>query len=298
MKKFLALLLAIVMVLGMLAGCSSKKKTSSKKSSSKKDKETTAATDDTDGTDSTDSTGSTGSSNNAGGIGSADKKPIASAPAQTQPSGSVNNNETLPNGNGTVRPYPGGTSGVAAGTLLEQPEKLFDTEAVKSIYISVDAEEDGEAITVQIAVASRGNGNGLIYAVNGPADTEQAIYEVSGSNIVKYAKNLTDSKFTRDTTTSVDDIQWEVEEIGDFLQIFMACQEVYSDIQFRKSNAVTTAPTGPVYAYDVVYEGQVDGLILIDRATGLLVKVEAFSSDFCYTVTNFSTGPVNIPNYK
>ena len=62
--------------------------------------------------------------------------------------------------------------------------------------------------------------------------------------------------------------------------------------------AVTTAPTGAVYAYDVVYEGKVDGLILIDQKTGLLVKVEAFSSDFCYTVTNFKTTDVQIPSYK
>lgn len=292
MKKFLALLLAIVMVLGMLAGCSSKKKTSStKKSSSKKDKESTSATDDTDGTDGTGSTDDTGSTN---GTGNTNNEQSNTGNGGTN-NGGTNNEQ--PNG-GTVRPYPGGTSGVAAGTLLEQPEKLFDAESVNSFYISVDAETDGQAMTVQVAVIVQGDGKGLIYAVNGPADTEQAVYEVSGSNIVKYAKNLTDSKFKLDNTTSVDDIEWEVEEIGDFLQTFIACQEAYDDIQFRKSNAVTTAPTGAVYAYDVVYEGQVDGLILIDQKTGLLVKVEAFSSDFCYTVTNFKTADVQIPSYK
>ena len=297
MKKFLALLLAIVMVLGMLAGCGSKKKTSStKKSSSKKDKESTSATDDTDGTDGTGSTDDTGSTNSTGNT---NNEQTNTGNGGTNNGGTNNGgtNNDQPNG-GTVRPYPGGTSGVAAGTLLDQPEKLFDAAAVNSIYISVDAETDGQAMTVQVAVINQGNGKGLIYAVNGPADTEQAVYEVSGSNIVKYAKNLTDSKFKLDNTTSVDDIEWEVEEIGDFLQTFIACQEAYDDIQFRKSNAVTTAPTGAVYAYDVVYEGKVDGLILIDQKTGLLVKVEAFSSDFCYTVTNFKTTDVQIPSYK
>lgn len=285
MKKFLALLLALVMVLGLFAGCSNqKKKSTKKKSSSKKDKETSSATEDTDSTDGTGSTDSTGSTN---GIAiDPDKKPVI-APTQAQPSG------------GTVRPYPGTVAGVPVGTLLDEPEKLFDSANVNQIDFTVEMEEDGNAAILHFIIVADANGSGgVVYVGKGDPAKDEVVFEMTGNTLTKYTRQNNATKFTKDTTSGQQLLRSEFGQIADIVQIFNACQDAFHDIQFRKRNAPTRHTTGPVYAYDVIYEGEVDGMALINQETGLLVKIEGYAGNFNYNMIGFKLSDVRLPSYK
>ena len=302
MKKFLAVLLALVMVLSLFAGCSTKSSKKKKSSSSRKDddddnkkKETTSETGSTDGTGSTDST--------KGNNNKVDKE-SGKNPTEA-PSGSLVPIPTTPvdqpNG-GTVRPYPGGNnnggtttnSGVAAGTLLDQPEKIFDTDNMDALYIAITMEEDGESMSFRFTYVKT-DSTIFVYAVNGPGDAEEAVYETTTSGVTKYAK--VGSAFQKDTSTDPDDIQDELDSMYDVVDMFVACQEEFSDIQYRKVGTQNAA-TGPVYVYDVVYEGEVDGQIWIDQATGMMVKLVGYTGNFTYQATAFDLNAVKMPSYK
>lgn len=245
MKKLLAFLLIMVMILGMLAGCSKKKDTT----------------------------------NNDSGNNAANQQTKAEE------------------GTGTpTQPKPEQNFGVAIGTLLDAPEKIFAAEATKMLYVSFDEKVDGKTEAVEISVVVAEDGTRLIYAVNGPGKNKEAVYEIAGEGIIKYIKGAANEPFKLDDKTTADEVKNEFTTLADYILVFAQCQDALKGIKYRKAANVTVAcPTGDVYIYDLISEGKVTGQICIDKDTGLLVKIKDAENTEAIAVQEFKTADVQIP---
>ena len=294
MKKFLALLLAIVMVLGMLAGCSSKKKTSSsKKSSSKKNKESTSATDDTDGTGSTDDTGSTDSTK-GNGNGSTDdtqasnnKKPVGTVQTPTEITTPTEGADIMvPSQAPNISIAPGATT----ATDLDAPEKIYNNNT-GDLQIEFTVNNNGQITPMAIIVDEISDDSGIVYLKTGDSE---AVVEVTASGLMGYYRTSSQAKFTKDPTVTEDDL----DQIFDMLSIFTEYQYQFSGAKYRKINNITLRPTGPVYAYNVIMDNQSVAQICIDQATGLLVYMKNMKNGSVITVQGFKDTGVQVPTYK
>ena len=246
MKKLLALLLVMVTLLGMLAGCS------------KKDEKTDDKND---------------SGNNA-------------ANQQTEAGGET----TAP-----TQPKPEQVFGVAVGTELDAPEKVFAAEEVKDFYISFDRKEEGKVVTTEYSVIKKEDGTKMIYAVNGPGKSKEAIYVLSDT-LTKFIKGSAKDPFKLDDKTTAEDVKKEFDAIYDHLMVFTQYQDTFTGIKYRKTTDVSvTLFTGDVYIYDVIADGKVAGQVCIDKATGLLVKAKDLTNTQSVVVNAFKTADIEIP---
>lgn len=228
MKKILALLLAMVMLLGILAGCGKKQTTN----------------------------------NNT--------EPIKNAANQQANKDDVEVDiENLP---------PDQLFGVAAGTELTVPEKVFDASTLDMLYISFIRVVDGKQVNTEIAVGKSPDGDELIYVVNGPGEAENVIYETREDGIFKYVKGSGNNPYKHDEDTTDDAVAVEKETIKSYVSIFTQYLDIFPGIKFRKTLDISVnCPTGDVYIYDVISNDKVVGQICVDRETGMLVKIKDLS---------------------
>ena len=248
MKKLLALLLAMVMIVGMMAGCSKKKNDATK----------------------TDDAAKNAANQNAGTEGT-------DAP-------------TAPN--------PDRVFGVGIGSVLDAPEKLFDAEAATMLYISFTVTTDGKDKTTEYSVIRKEDGTKLIYAVNGPGKSKEAIYEISDT-MTKFVKGSSKDPFKLDDKTTAEDVKNEFSAIYDHLMAFTQCQDAFTGIKYRKIADVTVScPTGAVYIYEALSGDAAKGLVCIDKDTGMFVKAVETETGKTIVVNEFKTTDVQIPEFS
>jgi len=248
MKKLLALLLAMVMLLGMLAGCSKKNET-------------------TDGTSET-------------------EKTIVNQQNKNEESGEP------------TEPKPEQLFGVTVGTELDAPEKVFSAEDLKMFYVSLNRKVEGVMQTTEISMVEAEDGSVLIFAVNGPGSSKEAVYEITETGVTKYLKSSGDKPYKLDEKTTAEEVATEAVTLTAYILLFTEYSELdaFKGIKYRKSSDVTiNCPTGDVYVYDVLLDGKVAGQVCIDRQTGLLVKAKDLTAAQSVLVNSFRTTDVQIP---
>ena len=263
MKKFLAVMLAMVMVLSLLAGCGSK---SSKKSNKKdddddeKDKESTSdvSSDSADKKDDKNNGGNKDDDNN---------------------DGDTNNDSN--------------SDGVDFGILLDKPEKTFDPSTYNEVFVSYTEVLDGKEYTTDIAIVKDGTTTVYYELSHGDA----SIAEETSEGFVGYYKSEDATEFKLSTQFGQDFWGACKKRVERDLKYFTDWQSHFNeDYQLRKTKKTVSYPTGPVDVYDVIWYDEVRGEIYVDQATGLIVYVDDNYGK--YTVTQFQTSNVQLPAYK
>ena len=261
MKKFLAIMLAMVMVLSLLAGCGDK---SSKKNSKKDDdddddkKETTSQTDGTKGTEGTAAAG--------GNNDSQSEKPSIE-----------------------VRP----TEEVAVGVELDAPEKSFPGRAYRIKFVMINA---GQTMDAEVIVKEAANGSGTYYMAQG--ENAIVIEATQDNSYFGYAKEGGNTEFEPLSDADQATLQGSLETIKQLASMFTNCTEAFDEARFRKAEPTVTCATGPVFAYDVIIDGEDVGLICVDKATGIVVYIADDTTGGTITVSEFQISSVEFPSYK
>ena len=188
---------------------------------------------------------------------------------------------------------------MAAGTILDAPEVLFDADAKEVyVYFTYAGDTADEIASMEIAVDQITEDAYLIYTTDGLLKNHELVYEVTDAGVTKYYKDAFMDKFEKETEATQQQVEKEKNEILSLLSYFMMQHSDYSGFQYRKSDKKVAELTGEVYVYDVLENNEYVGQICIDKITGLMVSLKDEQGNPIYTVQKFQTSKVEIPQYK
>lgn len=276
LKKWLAVLLALMMLLSLLAGCAKDDDDDDdddeKSSQTDKNKDDKDEDKDSDQDEDKDSDKDEDKDEDKAPT----KAPVIPTPAPTEaPTVSVD--------------------GVAIGTILDKPEKVFADDS-DELYLNVTVNEAGTKETMGIGILANADDSVVIYFNDGPAKTAEYVIEIAADGTISgYTRAQGMTAFAADTVNSAEEILNLAEEMLGILEALSLDETITGDIKYKKI-APITAETGPVYSYTMIEDGQENGKVSVDKASGLAVYLE--DSVTTITVNTLDLKNAQIPAYK
>lgn len=260
MKRVLALLLCVLLVVSMLAACGSK------------DDDI-----DDDDKDTKSTTGETKADETKG----------------TEP------NSTEPKGTQPTQPQKPSTSGVSVGTILDIPEVTYNSEN-DDLYLcmyTVDLVDGNKVADMEIAIQDGNTDTPVVYYSNGKNGSNKEVYEVTSDGIVKYVKTKGQDSFTKDTTTTQDAMLSTIEFVMGIFEVVLDSENSFPGLQFKKTGE-SVSGIGEAYAYDVLSEGEVVAKIRVHKETGIIAELKNPQGFNVMVVTQMHMTNLPIPDYK
>lgn len=280
MKKWIASLMALLLLVGVLAGCGAKEPASDDKPT----KQTEATKAPTQAPTKVPTQAPTQAPTKAPTVKptAAPTQPIVqpTLPVQTQP---------------IVQPTLPVSGEGAIGTVLNAPEKIYE-DSSDTICFSVTMTENGETMTVVYGFDSSADDMFVTYVA---VDNMEIIVEIPmGQNgaAVGYAREGKQNAFAIDTEATQEELYEVFEEAFNVLEMLTLTGKTFENSSFKKIVPIVSA-VGPVYSYEVTTDGQVTGNISIDKASGMLVLLQATNGDLL-TVNAMDLTNARIPAYK
>ena len=272
MKKWIAALLAMLLLLSLLVGCSSKnedndddeKTSQSDKNKDDKDKKP-------DKNDDEDPT----------------KAPVKD-PTQTP--------TQVPTQAPTQTPTPKPTepvdTGVAIGTILDRPEKIYNGK-LDSFYLKV-IQNGTTSQSMDIHVQGLQGESGVIALTRNYNGTYAGIVVEIGANdtFAVYNRTKLSDPYVLDTTMTKEDVEDLAEGLSEIIKLFIARDWDAEDAQLRK----TTAANEDVYTYEILQNGTAVSTLSVDKETGLIVDLDGDGERL--TITDFHLTDARLPLYK
>ena len=252
MKKWIAALLAMLLVVGLLAGCSSDKDTNDDddKKSSQTDKDSDKDSDKDTDEDTDKDTGEKEESN-----------------------------------------------GVAIGTILDEPEVVFDDEDMENFYYKAKLEAGGEEMDLEIAIKTV-SADAYTYYMSMDSDGQYmaVVIEIDeDGNWATYERIDAKDDFVETTDSYTEG---DVEDtLYEMMDIITTCVEVdwsEKDAELKKVKSANSK----VYTYEVLIDGEESGTVSVNKKDGMIMEMEDTIDGIKVTVEDYSLTKHNIPSYK
>jgi len=190
--------------------------------------------------------------------------------------------------------YKSLTDGVAVGTLLDQPEILFNGDNVNNFFLELEMTQDGQTMTTTVGLKNLQGTEGVIF-IEGKMDSyyNAMVVEVSATGTFNvYRRDDAGKAFVLDATATKDDVE-------DAKDIMLEVLEMTTDVdwdeagdQLRKIESVNAN----VYTYEILVDGKVDGTVSVSKDNGMVMLIEDGGQKMA--VTRYSLTEHNIPSYK
>lgn len=190
--------------------------------------------------------------------------------------------------------YKSLTDGVAVGTLLEQPEIIFNGDNISDFFVEVEMTQGGQKMTTTVGLKGLQSTEGVIF-IEGKMDSvyNAMIVEVSATGTFNvYRRTSATGAFVLDTTATKEDVEEAKDVMIDILEITTDVNWEEVGDQLRKIESVNAN----VYTYEILVDGQVDGTISVNKDNGMVMLIEG--DGLKMAVTRYSLTNHNIPSYK
>ena len=187
----------------------------------------------------------------------------------------------------------------ASGDILDAPEVTYNsTSNTMYIYYTYPGDTENGTASMELAVDQVTDDMYVLYMSDGLLKLHETLYEVSDAGITKYYKDSLMANFAQETAMSQAELQAEHDSVLSLLGYFMMTSDDYAGFQYRKSDEKVATLTGDVYVYDILNSGEVTGQVWIDQSTGLMVCMKDEQGNNLLSVQNFSLTNSGIPAYK
>lgn len=262
MKKILALLLSLLMVVGMLVACGGSE--DSKESDGTKQTTTEAPTE-------------------------PEETPTEPEEKPTEPEEDPTEPEEKP-----TEPE------VITGELLEAPEVTFNKEN-EDLYIMFQTagESEEETQMISFAVDQLTEDDYILYFCNGALfQDEEMIFEVQGESITPYAKNAFMDNYELVTDKTQEENETAISDIWSIVGMFVYPEVYFEGAKYQKTEETAYSLCGDVYTYNVVADGKVAYKIHVHKETGIVTYLTDAAGNLIFQVWEVSTTELPIPEYK
>ena len=143
--------------------------------------------------------------------------------------------------------------------------------------------------TMAYGIVTKADDEGVLYLKE---EGNEVVIEIVGQTAYGFYRVAGETAFTAENATQ-EDLNYVLEAFN-ALASFSKPQE---GVQYKQVADVVAA-TGDAYAYEAYSEGQLTGVLLIDKATGIPVKVTLADGTVTMEATALSTTATQIPAYK
>lgn len=261
MKKILALLLSLLMLVGMLAACGGNE--SGKQNEEAKQTTTEAPTE-------------------------PEEDPTEPEEKPTEP-------EEDP-----TEPVEDPTKPVITDELLDAPEVSFNEEN-EDLYVmfASPGESEDETQMTSIAIDQITEDDYILYFCNGALfQDEEMIFDVQGDNITMYAKTAFMDNYELVTSKTQEEMETAISDVMTIVTMFVYPEIYFDGAKYQKTDDIAFSLCGDVYTYNVIADGEVVYNIHIHQETGLMTYLADADGNMIFQVWEVSTTELPIPEYK
>ena len=188
------------------------------------------------------------------------------------------------------------------GAILNAPEAVYDydnsPDEIYLRFLTPDGENEGRNAETELALRQKTEDVYELYCSNGLLKLNEFVLVVGDDTIERYWKDAFSERFTQDTETSQKELQEQKETCLTLLNQFLTMDSFGSGLRYKKQ-ADGLSPTGrEAYSYEVLKDGETMGFVLIDKDTGVILRIEDPEHGMVHSVEELRTQNVEIPAYN